>query len=82
MTLFHSHSGRLPTRGRGRRFSIAGTLGLLGAAFKTMHDAIVAAKLQRLRSELMFHERWPVEPGADAKKVPRRPAFLSDKWDF
>ena len=82
MILFHSHSGRLPHRSRGSRFSIAWTPGLFGAALRTLHDAIVAAKLRRLRSELMFHENWTAEPGADATKVPRRPTFLGDKWDF
>ena len=80
MTLFHSHPGDLPAGAR--HLHVARVLGRLGTAFKTIHDAIVAAKLRRLQSELMFHECWPAQTDTDATKSPRRPIILGDKWDF
>ena len=80
MTLFHSYPGDLPAGGR--HLHVARALGRLGTAFKAIHDAIVAAKLRRLQSELMFHECWPAQTDTDAAKFPRRPMILGDKWDF
>jgi hypothetical protein len=63
------------------------------AAFKIIHQAIVAAKTRRLERELMFQ----VDPRDDGlvrtaqesrdsdkniAKFPQRPMILGDKWDF
>jgi hypothetical protein len=58
--------------------------GWLGAAVKTTHQAIVAAKLERIENELVLRrgysddETWQHE----AVRYPQRPLVLSDKWDF
>jgi hypothetical protein len=52
----------------------------MASAFKTMHRAIIAAKLHRLRNELMLHRGTAGE--RDASKFPQRPMILGDKWDF
>ena len=44
------------------------------AALTTIHQAIVAAKMRRVRRELMFHTQ-------DLKDFPQRPLILGDKWD-
>jgi hypothetical protein len=48
--------------------------------------AIVAAKLHRLRAELLCHGGVSVEdyakPVADAARWPQPPLILGDKWDF
>jgi hypothetical protein len=46
----------------------------IGAALATMHQAIVAAKLRRVRRELTFHTR-------ELRDFPQRPLILDDKWD-
>jgi hypothetical protein len=61
-------------------------------ALTTMHEAIVAAKMRRIRRELMFHggshdewsrSRWLETPGSDyeLKDFPQTPMILGDKWD-
>jgi hypothetical protein len=80
MTLFHSYHAERPRRGEGR--VMAKAVAWFGAAFKAIHHAIVAAKLRRLRSELMFRRNWAAPTEADAAKYPRRPLILGDKWDF
>lgn len=49
------------------------------AMFKLLHHAIVAAKLRRLRYELMLHRGKPAE--FDASQFPQLPLMLGDKWD-
>ena len=48
--------------------------------------AIVAAKLCRLRGELLCHAGVSVDdyakPVADAARWPQAPLILGDKWDF
>ena len=62
------------------------------AALTTMHQAIVAAKMRRIRRELIFHagshdewsrSRWRKTPGPDheLKNFPQTPLILGDKWD-
>jgi hypothetical protein len=55
-----------------------------GSAFKAMHQAIVAAKLERIESELVlrrgYRDDQPLQH--DAARYPQRPLILSDKWDF
>jgi hypothetical protein len=44
------------------------------AALTTMHEAIVAAKMRRIRRELMFHRH-------ELRDFPQQPLILGDKWD-
>jgi hypothetical protein len=85
MTLFHIHRGEpLGSRGprSGSRFSVARATRKFAAALRTMHRAIVAAKLRRLRNELMLHRSAHEHPEFDSAKFPQRPMILGDKWDF
>lgn len=85
MTLLHIHRGELfCSRGlrRGSRFSIARAIRKISRAFKTLHRAIGAAKLHRLRNELMLHRSARARIKFDAAKFPQRPLTLGDKWDF
>ena len=85
MTLFHTHRGELfGSRGlrRGSRFSAARATRKISVAFKALHRAIVAAKLHRLRNELMLHRSAKARTEFDAAKFPQRPLMLGDKWDF
>jgi hypothetical protein len=61
-------------------------------ALTTMHEAIVAAKMRRIRRELTFHagshdewsrSRWREGAGSDhdIKDFPQTPMILGDKWD-
>lgn len=56
----------------------------LRVALRTMHRAIVAAKLQRLRNEPAFRIDGYDAPrrGEDAARYPQQPLILGDKWDF
>ena len=60
-------------------------------ALRRLHRAIAAAKLRRIRNELMLHRRayhWAQTPAPagleenDTAKYPQRPLVLGDKWDF
>jgi hypothetical protein len=64
----------------------------LRAALTTMHEAIVAAKMRRIRRELIFHagshdewsrSKWREAPGSDRelRDFPQTPMILGDKWD-
>ena len=67
------------------RFLTAKVRSRLKLLFKAIHEAIVTAKMRRLRSELTFsgaHEDWLPRTDADAAKFPQRPLILGDKWDF
>src|ERR1700742_3422401 len=55
MTLFYSHHDRLHNAAGTRRFTIKRAFKRAGAALRMMHRAIAAAKIHRLRNELMFH---------------------------
>jgi hypothetical protein len=51
---------------------------------KTMHQAIVRAKLERLENELVLRRGYGDDIGSnrDAMRYPQAPLELSDKWDF
>jgi hypothetical protein len=62
------------------------------AALTTVHQAIIAAKMRRIRRELIFHggshDAWSRSkrregPGPDheLKDFPQTPMILGDKWD-
>jgi hypothetical protein len=52
------------------------------AALGRIHLAIVAAKLQRLRTELMLQRDYGRSPEQDVAKYPQWPLIVPDKWDF
>lgn len=85
MTVFHTHpSGQHSTRGlrSGGRRTIVRASRKIVSALKAMHRAVVAAKLRRLRNELMLHRSTAEYEEFDATKFPQRPLILGDKWDF
>jgi hypothetical protein len=62
------------------------------AALTTIHEAIVTAKMRRIRRELIFHagshDEWSRSkwregsgPDHDIKDFPQTPMILGDKWD-
>src|SRR5262245_46197577 len=82
MTLFHTHRGEVfGSRGlrSGSRFSAARRK--ISAVLKMMHRAIVAAKLRRLRNELMLHGNVQARAEFEVSLFPQRPMVLDDKWD-
>jgi hypothetical protein len=81
MTLFHIHRSG-PFGSRGLHYSTARATRAIAAALKTMHRAIVAAKLRRLQNELMLHRSARATAEFDVAQFPQRPLMLGDKWDF
>jgi hypothetical protein len=85
MTMFNIHRGELfGSRGlrHGSRFSVARAAQKISAALKMIHCAIVAAKLHRLRNELMLHRNAQARAEFDVSQFPQHPTVLGDKWDF
>jgi len=91
MTLFYSHRERLHGSAGIGHHPIMRTLKRIRSTLRTIHRAIAAAKIRRIRNELMLHGgayHWAQTPARDgqtekdAAKYPRRPLVLGDKWDF
>ena len=88
MTLFYAHHDPLNRSAGAGHHPMMRTLKRVRSALRTLHRAIAAAKIRRIRNELMLHGgpcRWtqrPAHDGQDATKYPRRPLVLGDKWDF
>lgn len=91
MTLSYSHHDRRHAQAAASHRFIARAFKRIGGALKMIHQAIAAAKIQRLRNELRFHagvHDWTHAPDLggraekDVAKYPRRPLVLGDKWDF
>jgi len=92
MTLFYSYHDRLyGSAVTGNHHPFLRSLKCVRRALRTLHRAIAAAKIRRIRNELRFHaaaHRWaqtPAQDGAmekDAANYPRSPLVLGDKWDF
>ena len=84
MTLFHLHHDDVASLARKQQLSFRPVLKWIGAAFRTLHQAIVSAKLRRMHSGLLYRhdysEMLPTEQ--DIKKLPQRPMILGEKWDF
>ena len=82
MSLLSAHRGELNGSRRRSRSAVARKVIVF---FKTMHRAIVAAKLHRLRNELMLRRSTFANssPRAerDVSEFPQRPLLLGDKWD-
>jgi hypothetical protein len=51
-------------------------------ALGRIHLAIVAAKLRRLRTELIFQRDYGCPPEQNVAKHPQWPMIVPDKWDF
>ena len=49
---------------------------------KAIHQAIAAAKLERIESELILRRGYDEPVQHDTVRYPQRPLILSDKWDF
>ena len=90
--MFHLHDDFAAPAGE-NRLTFDRVLAWFAVAFRTIHEAIVAAKTRRLQRELIFHgdlgsdsldeivgER-PLGP-EEFTKLPQRPMVLGDKWDF
>ncbi|AUC98797.1 MULTISPECIES: hypothetical protein [Bradyrhizobium] len=91
MTLLHLHDVRPHGPAGAMQTALRRTVRRIGLAFKTIHRAIAAAKIHRLRNELLLHrghEHWAQTNlhvgmlGGDAEKYPRAPAVLGEKWDY
>jgi hypothetical protein len=91
MTLLYAHDVRLRDPAGASRFTLRRAIRRIGLVFRTIHSAIAAAKIHRLRNELLLHrshEGWErmnldvAESGADAERYPQTPAVLGDKWDY
>jgi hypothetical protein len=88
MTLFCSHHDR--RYGSTGGFSVGRAVRRLRIALKTIHRAIAAAKIRRLRNELRLHAatraNWARPHGPDAEtpgdRFPRQPLHLGEKWDL
>jgi hypothetical protein len=91
MALMYSHVDRPHRRAGASVLSITGITRRLRAILRIIHRQIAAAKINRLRNELMLHADthadWakPHEhaerPGTEAASYPQRPLFLGEKWD-
>lgn len=89
MTMLYSHDVRMPVAAN--RMTLRRTWKRIRAVFRTIHRAIAAAKIHRLRNELLLHrghEDWARMNlnagllGGDAEKYPRPPVVLGEKWDY
>ena len=88
MTLFNTHHDR--RYGSTGGFSASRAVRRLRTALRTIHRAIDAARIQRLRNELRLHAatraKWArlhqTDPDAHGDRFPRQPLHLGEKWDF
>jgi hypothetical protein len=91
MTLLHHHPDDARSLAGEGRLPFRQVLAWISGASRTLHQAIMSAKLRRLQSELWYrhaysdflpprHEASPRDP--DLKKFPQRPLVLDEKWDF
>lgn len=92
MALLYSHNDR-PRRAAGvSSLSFTRVMKRLRFALRIIHRQIAAAKIHRLRNELMLHADthadWAKphglagDAGKDVTNYPQRPLVLGDKWDL
>jgi hypothetical protein len=81
MTLFHLHHDDRYGFGACRAVATR-AFRRLRAMLGKIHLAIVAAKLRRLRNEMMFQRDYGRPPEHDIAKHPQWPLIVPDKWDF
>jgi hypothetical protein len=91
MTLLYSHDVRMLETAASHRSMPRRAFKRIRAAFRMIHSAIAAAKIHRLRNELLLrgHGDWAptgdrhiASMGADAERYPRQPVVLGEKWDY
>jgi hypothetical protein len=84
MALLHLHHHDVRSVSREARLTLRQVARWTGCGFRTIHQAIIRAKLRRLRTEVLlrpdYDEMFASEH--DAGKFPQRPLILGDKWDF
>lgn len=79
MTLVSLHRDTPRSFGRGGVAPLARAVRKLRSGLQKIHAAIAAARLRRLRNELMLSGRAGVRPRL---RQPQLPAVLGEKWDF
>ncbi len=91
MSLLYSHDVRLRGPAGVGRFTLRRAVKRVAATFRMIHRGIAAAKIHRLRNELLLHRghedfaRTNVHRGLlgeDATRYPRQPVVLGEKWDY
>jgi hypothetical protein len=84
MTLLRLPDDGLRTFAAEGRLTFVRALQRLRVALRTMHRAIVAAKMRRFRNQPAFQADGYDEPcrGEDAARYPQQLLILGDKWDF
>ena len=84
MSLFPVRHDDLHGAADAARSTFARALARVAAAFTTMHRAIIAAKLRRMRRELIYHDGnlYGQPSDSDAAQLPQPPLVLGDKWEF
>ena len=92
MTLANSHQSRLHRTTGTKPLTFRRLLKRAGAVLKRIHRAIAAARIRRLRNELMLHSRasgdWARQHGYEGiaerngAKFPQHPVILDEKWDY
>ncbi|MGY3443729.1 MULTISPECIES: hypothetical protein [unclassified Bradyrhizobium] len=91
MTLLQVHDARPHGSAGAMPAMFRRSIRRIGLAFRTLHRAIAAAKIHRLRNELLLHRghddwvRTHIDagvPGGDAERYPRPPVVLGEKWDY
>ena len=82
MALLHLHRDDRYDLAHAWRAGAIRALRRVRAFFGRIHLAIVAAKLRRLRSEMMFQRDYERPPEQDIAKYPQWPLIVPDKWDF
>jgi hypothetical protein len=82
MALLHLHQDNSRGLFGAHRAMVLRAFRRVRAVLGRIHLAIVAAKLRRLRTDLMFQRDYgrPVEQ--DVAKYPQWPLIVPDKWDF
>ena len=83
MTMFHASHDDLHGNDGSSRPLLARTFVRFVAALSMIHRTTVAARMRRLRNEVMLHTGFHDDLSPeDAAKLPQRPLILGDKWDF
>lgn len=90
MTLLHYHNVQPYGSADAVPVVLRRALRRIGLPFRAIHRSIAAAKIHRLRNELLLHrgqEDWARTNihigmlGGDADRYPRMPVVLGEKWD-
>jgi hypothetical protein len=82
MALLHLHHNNRRDFASACCAMVLRAFGRVRAVLGRIHLAIVAAKLRRLRTELMFQRDYGRPQEQDAAKYPQWPLIVPDKWDF